>query len=123
MESCGFVGLISQTQLKVLDTSFVFKPVPLNSVWHNIGVRHCFKSILIFQKGIFRYHVQKCNENSLVFFSLTLNNRNRWDCLGMLEFVFCLPKTSNDSVIFPHYVRTNRPHFGKQKAIVCHRLL
>lgn len=38
------------------------------------------------------YHVQKCNENSLVFFSLTLNNRNRWDCLGMLEFVCCLPK-------------------------------
>lgn len=38
------------------------------------------------------YHVQKCNENSLLFFSLTLNNRNRWDCLGMLEFVCCLPK-------------------------------
>lgn len=38
------------------------------------------------------YHVQKCNENSLVFFSLTLNNRNRWDCLRMLEFVCCLPK-------------------------------
>lgn len=38
------------------------------------------------------HRVQKCNENSLVFFSLTLNNRNHWDCLGMLEFVCCLPK-------------------------------
>lgn len=46
------------------------------------------------------YHVQKCNENSLVFFSLTLNNRNRWDCLGMLEFVCCLPKLGTTLLLF-----------------------
>lgn len=46
------------------------------------------------------YHVQKCNENSLLFFSLTLNNSNRWDSLRMLEFACCLPKLGTILVLF-----------------------
>lgn len=76
--SLGKVHCLKTCPIKVWYGTVPARATVLNPVW--------------FLKEIFMYHVQKCNENSLLFFSLTLNNRNRWDCLGMLEFVCCLPK-------------------------------